>query len=207
MKSIKRSNLTVSLYTCITIEFVVQWFLWLLPTGWRDEIFTESLLHFVFYLILAMIMFASLSQIVREFKTRGPYSLFPYIIFGVRTACFGLMFQIAYYPKFYIAQNMYVEAMQFAQNAPLGSALTAPVKLWYIGGGKEHQVEIWREESQKLIFFNEFRVERDSCGYLYNSSDETPQSMSYSTDRNDNVHFIDVKRLSKDWFYGCTNSF
>ena len=207
MKLFKQSNFTVFLYKCIAIEFVTQWFLWLLPTGWRDEIFTESLLHFVFYLILAMVVLASLSQIAREFKTRGLYSLLPYVIFGLRTACFGLMFQIAYYPKFFIAQPMYVEAVKLVQNTPLGNATTTPIKLWYIGGEKEDQVEIWHEQSQKLIFFNEFRVERDSCGYLYNSSDRIPQSMSYSTDRNDNVHFIDTKRLAKNWFYGCTDSF
>lgn len=199
-------NFTVFLWRCIFAEFAIQWFLWLLPTSWRDEFFSELLLHFAFFLILVVVILASLTRVIEEFKARSFYVLLLYAIFAVRTACFGLMFQIAYHPKFLLAQPLYAEAVQLVKNVPTGNATTLPIKFWYIGGGMENKVEIWHDQNQKLIFFNEIRIERDSCGYLYNPSDKMPQNISYEINQVITSYFVSSQRIVKNWFYGCASS-
>lgn len=206
LRSSNDLNFTAFLLCCIFAEFALQWLLWLLPTSWRNEIFSESLLHIAFFLILAVVILASLARVIQEFKARSFWVLLPYAIFAVITACFGLMFQIAYHPKFLLAQPLYAEAVQFVKNIPTGNATTLPIKFWYIGGGIENQVEIWHDQNQKLIFFNEIRIERDSCGYLYNPSDKMPQNISYEINQVGTSYFVSSQRIVKNWFYGCASS-
>jgi hypothetical protein len=206
MRSAHGVNFTAFLLCCIFAEFAIQWLLWLLPTSWRDEIFSESLLHFAFFLILAVVILASLARVIEEFKARSFYVLLPYAIFAVRTACFGLMFQVAYHSKFLLAQPLYAEAVQLVKNMTTGNATTIPIKFWYIGGAMEDQVEIWHDQNQKLVFFNEFKMERDYCGYLYDPSDNMPKNISYEINQVGTSYFVGSQRIVKNWFYGCVSS-
>jgi hypothetical protein len=202
------SQFAIFTYGYLLIAFVCICVFALLPTGGRDP-GVEFCLYGLLFLGLVVLIPWSFVQIFREYKTRGFASGIPFFVVAVFALFLPQIYEISQMLKYFVAQNMYQEVAALAARGSLKNLhqpdsgfddVIAPLKYWYIGGGKAKRISLFWSSDPTLMFFEESSFLFGVYGFLYSSDGTYPDRLWRDGGRN----LLDLRfqKITKNWFYG-----
>ncbi len=77
----------------------------------------------------------------------------------------------------------------------------APLKYWYIGGGKAERISLFWSNDPTLMFFEESSFLFGSYGFLYSSDGTYPERLWRGRLQEIRLD-LQFKKIAKNWFYG-----
>ncbi len=203
------SKFAIFTYWYLLIAFICICVFALLPTGGRDS-GVELVVYGLLFLGLIILIPWSFARIFQEFKTRGFASGVPF--FAVMVSVFFLpqIYEIPQTWKFFAAQNMYQEVADLVVQGRLKNQhqpdsglddIIAPLKYWYIGGGKAERISLFWSSNPTLMFFEESSFLFGSYGFLYSSEGPYPEWLRRGRLQEIRLDFR-FQKIAKNWFYG-----